>query len=65
MHTVCVQCEAEFRTEDAAAALCPRCQRLDDQVYANDPTPSVEPPLRPYARRSMQARLGVTGDVDA
>lgn len=59
----CWCCEASFKSEKDAR-LCRRCQRLDDAVYANDPTPMPDLPPAAWTKAAMRERLGVTGDVD-
>ena len=59
----CQDCDADFRSE-RDAVLCPRCQALDDRVYANDPTPYPELEPSQWSRAAMRERLGVSGDVD-
>lgn len=62
--SVCVDCGAEFRASAAHTDLCPRCQRLDDAMFVNDPTPIVLDAPRRYSRAWMQELLGVSGDED-
>ncbi len=58
-------CGVEFRTNTAADhGLCPACQQIEDEMYANDPSPFVETDPWPWSRSAMRERLGVTGDVD-
>lgn len=59
------ECGAEFR-QKADEPLCPRCQREEDRMYANDPTPVVEGEYQPwrFSRSAMLERLGVTGNFD-
>lgn len=61
---ICLDCGAAFRTDDPRADQCPRCARREAAMYRNDPSPYAEAPLRLYARRSMQERLSVSGEVD-
>ena len=59
-------CGKEFRTNAAGNPLCPDCQRIEDEMYANDPRPvqEIEDQPWPWSRTAMRERLGVTGDVD-
>lgn len=63
MTSRCMDCQAEFRGE---GDLCPRCQRMEDQLYANEPRPVEDGEYQPWpwSKAGMRERLGVTGDVD-
>lgn len=60
---VCFDCGKEFlQVKDEL--LCQRCKRLEDAVYANDPTPAPDDVPSRFSRAGMREYLGVTGDRD-
>lgn len=60
----CQDCDREFPTTSLVThGLCPRCQRREDVRFANDMTSADLGPWR-FSRRSMQERLGVSGNFD-
>ena len=60
----CTDCSAMFESPVVRDGLCPLCQRDEDAIYKNDPTPDVETDSRQWTKAAMRERLGVTGDVD-
>lgn len=62
LSTMC-DCGKEFRGK-AGQDLCPRCQRIEDEQYANDSAPFVETLPWPWSKPVMRERLDVTGNVD-
>jgi hypothetical protein len=60
----CPECGASEPAERAEDKLCARCQAIEDAIYANDPAPPIDTEPRPFSRRWMQERLGVTGNTD-
>ena len=48
---------------ECAGDLCARCQRIEDQEFANETTFADVPPW-PFSRRAMSERLAVTGGLE-
>lgn len=69
MFARCTDCQREYETTDVKDyGLCPRCQRLDDAIYANDLSPvpdlSAIGPAWTWSKSAQLERLGITGEVD-
>lgn len=59
----CRACGTTF-TAEGLADLCPACKQREDREYASTTLLVADADGRPYGRRAMQERLGVSGEVD-